>query len=286
MKTDQVSAFVCVPDSSSVENALSRTTHLAMGAHPDDLELIGIHGIAACFDRNDKWFTGVVMTSGAGSARGGTYSSVSDTRIVEIRKREQIAAAHLGQFSTVIQLGHLSSTLLGGFNETLIRALCDILIKSQPETLYLHNPVDRHATHVAVCLHAIEALRRMDKNRLPREIYGVEVWRSLDWVSSDKRIILDISDVDDLQQRLLGAYKSQIEGGKRYDIAIRARNVANATFDSEREVDSIQRGSYVLDLKPLVCEKELTVTGYVANLLDSMKSEIQSNLLNFADDQV
>lgn len=284
LKNDQANAFVCVPDASAVENALSRTTHLAIGAHQDDLELIGIHGIAACLDRNNKWFTGVVVTNGAGSARGGIYSSMSDNEITEIRKQEQIAAAYLGQFSAVFQLGYLSSSLLGGFNESLIETLSDTLIKSQPETLYLHNPVDRHVTHVAVCLHAIEALRRMDKNRLPEKIYGVEVWRSLDWVSSDRRIILDLSDAGDLQQRLLGSYKSQIEGGKRYDAAIRGRNIANATFDSEREVDSIQQGSYVLDLTSLVCEKELTVSAYVAGLLDSLKFEIQTNLLNFEDD--
>lgn len=283
MNTHPLNAFVYVPDSIGAEDALARTTHLAIGAHPDDLELIGIHGIAACIDRSDRWFSGVVVTDGAGSARGGSYSSMSDPEMGEIRKQEQIEAARLGQFSAVVQLAYSSSALLGGFDETLVNALYDIVIKSRPETLYLHNPADGHATHVAVCLHAIEALRRIERHRLPDNIFGVEVWRSLDWVSSDRRVILDLSNVDDLQQRLLGTYKSQIEGGKRYDAAIHARNVANATFDSERQVDSILLGSYALDLTPLVCDKDLTVFEYVSSLLDSMKSDIQSNLINFED---
>jgi hypothetical protein len=148
----------------------------------------------------------------------------------------------------------------------------------------MHNPADRHATHVAVCLHAIEALRRLDRNHWPTKIFGVEVWRSLDWVSSDKRLILDVSDADDLQQRLLGSYKSQLEGGKRYDVAIRARNIANATFSSERAVDAVLQGSYALDLKPLIRDRDLTVSSYVTSLVEGMTTEIQSNLANFEDD--
>jgi LmbE family N-acetylglucosaminyl deacetylase len=284
LNIDQLSAFVFVPDAVDEQGALSRSTHLAIGAHPDDLELIGIHGISACMDRDDRWFSGVVVTDGAGSARSGRYSSMSDGEIAEIRKQEQIDAAHLGQYSMAIQLGYASSALLGGFCETLIEALRGILDRSQPETLYLHNPVDRHATHVAVCLHAIEALRRLDSDHRPEEIFGVEVWRSLDWVSSSTRLVLDVSDADDIQQRLLSTYKSQLEGGKRYDVAIRARNVANATFSSEREVDSVKQGSYALDLMPLVRDRALTVTGYVASLMAGMKLEIASNLVNFEDD--
>jgi LmbE family N-acetylglucosaminyl deacetylase len=281
LNINQSNAFVCVPDSIGTEDALSRTTHLAIGAHPDDLELIGIHGIAACFDRKDKWFTGVIVTDGAGSVRGGSYAAMSDAEIRGVRQQEQVTAAHLGQFSAAVQLGYPSSVLLAGFDEGLIQTLSDILTRAQPETVYLHNPADRHATHVAVCVHTIEALRR--SNHLPKEVFGVEVWRSLDWVSSEARILLDVSEVDALQQRLLNIYKSQLEGGKRLDAAIRARNIANATFDSEREADAILYGSYALDLLPLVCDTDLTVAGYVESLVDGIKIEIDTNLQNFRD---
>lgn len=270
-----------MPDATREELAISRTTHLAIGAHPDDLELIGIHGISACLDRDDRWFSGVVVTDGAGSARGGSYASLSDDEMREVRRQEQIDVARLGQFSTVVQLGYASAALLGGFDESLIDILCDILGRSLPETLYLHNPADRHPTHVAVCMHAIEALRRTETSHLPRDVFGVEVWRSLDWVPGERRIILDVSKGDDLQQRLLATYKSQLDGGKRYDTAILARNVANATFGSEREVDTMQRGTYVLDLKPLICDKDMTVLGYVRDLVDGLQSEIQAHLINF-----
>ena len=40
-----------VPDGSDLSSALARTTHLAIGAHQDDLEIFAYHGIAAKKER-------------------------------------------------------------------------------------------------------------------------------------------------------------------------------------------------------------------------------------------
>ncbi|MGA7282398.1 MAG: hypothetical protein WBZ40_11535, partial [Acidimicrobiia bacterium] len=47
-------AQVFVPDGAELDQALERTTHMAVGAHPDDLPLMGFHGIIECFGRADK----------------------------------------------------------------------------------------------------------------------------------------------------------------------------------------------------------------------------------------
>ena len=67
-----------VPDGTELTAALARTTHLCIGAHQDDQEFMAYHGIEACYGRDDLWFTGVVVTDGAGSARGGPYSDHTD----------------------------------------------------------------------------------------------------------------------------------------------------------------------------------------------------------------
>ena len=54
---------VWVPDGTALVPALERTTHLGIGAHPDDLEFMAIHGILQCFGRADAWFTGVTWTN-------------------------------------------------------------------------------------------------------------------------------------------------------------------------------------------------------------------------------
>ena len=64
-------AHVFVPDGTAIGSALARTTHLAVGAHPDDLEFMALHGILACQGQSDRWFCGVTCTNGAGSARTG-----------------------------------------------------------------------------------------------------------------------------------------------------------------------------------------------------------------------
>jgi hypothetical protein len=46
--------------------------------HPNDLETLGYAGIYECFGRNDKWFTGVVTTNGAGASRAGIYANYPD----------------------------------------------------------------------------------------------------------------------------------------------------------------------------------------------------------------
>src|SRR5690606_31522355 len=71
MKLSKPKADIFIPDSASIEKALARTTHVAIGAHQDDLEFFAYHGIIECYGRNDRWFTGITCTDGAGSSRTG-----------------------------------------------------------------------------------------------------------------------------------------------------------------------------------------------------------------------
>jgi LmbE family N-acetylglucosaminyl deacetylase len=82
-------AEVFVPDGVPVGAALGRTTHLGIGAHQDDLEIMAIHGILSCYRQRDHWFTGVVVTDGGGSPRDGV-GGISDeqcARSGEARKK-------------------------------------------------------------------------------------------------------------------------------------------------------------------------------------------------------
>ncbi len=69
---------VFVPDGLESTAALARTTHLCVSAHQDDIEIMAYHGIAECFGLSDRWFTGVVVTNGAGSPRAGIYGQYTD----------------------------------------------------------------------------------------------------------------------------------------------------------------------------------------------------------------
>ncbi len=49
MKLHKDSARIYVPDDTLLEKGLERTTHLAVAAHQDDIEIMAIDGILACF---------------------------------------------------------------------------------------------------------------------------------------------------------------------------------------------------------------------------------------------
>jgi hypothetical protein len=58
MKLTKPDADTYVPDGRPLDEALARTTHLAVGAHQDDIEFMALHGIFACFGRADRGGSG------------------------------------------------------------------------------------------------------------------------------------------------------------------------------------------------------------------------------------
>ena len=148
-----------VPDGAAPEAALARTTHLCIAAHQDDIEIMAYHGIAECFGQNDKWFTGVVVTNGAGSPRSGIYGGYTDQEMQRVRLIEQRKAAYVGEYACQIQLGFTSSQVKTASETALVDDLEEILRATKPEVVYLHNPADKHDTHIGVLLRSIAALR-------------------------------------------------------------------------------------------------------------------------------
>jgi len=89
MKLHQSTAEIFIPDGTPIEKALARTTHLAVGAHQDDLEIMAAEPIMKCFQKPDLWFTGVTATDGRGSPRDGHYQSYTDEEMRLVRFNEQ-----------------------------------------------------------------------------------------------------------------------------------------------------------------------------------------------------
>jgi hypothetical protein len=106
---NQATADLFVPNGHQIKAAMSRTTHLGVGAHQDDLEFMALHGILAGFQRQDRWFGGVTVTDGGGSARDGAYATYSDAQMRKVRRQEQRAAAVIGQYSFMAQLDYASA---------------------------------------------------------------------------------------------------------------------------------------------------------------------------------
>ena len=91
--------------------ALSRTTHLAISAHQDDIEIMASDGILKCFQQQDRWFTGVVVTDGAGSPRDDLYRDYTDEQMKAVRRKEQKKAAYVGEYGGIVLLDYPSSAV-------------------------------------------------------------------------------------------------------------------------------------------------------------------------------
>lgn len=165
MKLNNKNAEVFFPDG---KEDLKRTTHLAISAHHDDIELMAMHGVLECFGREDKWFTGVVTTDGAGSPRDDLYADYTDEQMKAVRIVEQKKAAFVGEYAAQLLLGYTSKEVKDGKNEKVIEDYMRIIEETAPEVIYTHNPADKHDTHCAVVLRVVEALRRLPADKRPK----------------------------------------------------------------------------------------------------------------------
>jgi LmbE family N-acetylglucosaminyl deacetylase len=278
MRFHMDTAEIFIPDGLPGEDGLGRTTHLGIGAHQDDLEIMAFHGILECFQRQDQWFSGVVVTDGSGSPRDGAYRDYSDKQMQAIRRTEQKKAAVVGEYGAQVLLDHPSGAVKDPGTRVVVEDLQRVLTASRPQTVYTHNLADKHDTHVSVALRVVEALRGLNAAERPRRVYGCEVWRDLDWLCDAKKIAFDVSPRENLQAALLGVFDSQIAGGKRYDLATLGRRRANATYHTTHGVDLTTGMIFAMDLTPLIMNPDLRPGDFIRRFTDEFHEEIADRL--------
>ncbi|MCJ7512851.1 MAG: PIG-L family deacetylase [Anaerolineales bacterium] len=276
-------AEIFVPDGLPADAALERTTHLGVGAHQDDLEIMALHGILECFQREDRWFSGVVVTDGSGSPRDGAYRDYTDEQMRSVRRTEQTKAAVVGEYAAQVLLDHPSGAVKDPAGLGVVEDLRRVLAASLPQIVYTHNLADKHDTHVAVALRVVEALRGLKPVERPQRLYGCEVWRDLDWLSDSEKVAFDVSPHENLQAALLGVFDSQIAGGKRYDLATLGRRRANATYHASHGVDLTTGTIFAMDLTPLIVNPDLRPGDFIQHFIDGFRKEIGDRLLRLGD---
>lgn len=278
MKLNKKSAEIFVQDQLDQLKALERTTHMAIAAHQDDIEIMAYHGIEKCFQSSNNHFTGVVVTNGSGSARDNIYKDYTDEEMILVRKKEQKKAAVLGEFSALALLDYPSKEVKDKDNETVVIEVAELLRIAKPDVVYTHNLADKHDTHIGVVTKTIKALRSLPKDIRPKQVLGCEVWRNLDWVNDEEKVLLDVSNHPNLAAALVEVFDSQIVGGKRYDAATIGRRLANATFSSSHAVDTSNALTYAMDLTPLIVDDNLDVIEYVSSYINRFKDDVVNKI--------
>jgi len=278
MKFHQPNAQIYIPDGTPEAQALARTTYLAIGAHQDDLEIMAIDGILDAFGQPDKWFTGVVVTNGAGSPRAGVYAHYTDDDMRRVRVLEQKKAAFIGEYSAQFLLDYPSSAVKDPKDQRPVEDLVAILRATRPEVVYTHNPADKHDTHIGIVIKTLAAIRSLPKDERPRKLYGCEVWRDLDWMTDEDKVAFDVSRYENLQLALVTVFDSQISGGKRYDLATMGRRRANATYYASHATDMAELMDFAMDLTPLIEDDSIDIQDYVARLLQRFTDDVLGRL--------
>ena len=273
-------AILFIPDGEKETRAITRTTHLAISAHQDDIEFMAYAPIAECFGKTDKWFSGVVVTDGAGSPRSGLYTDYTDEEMKEVRIAEQKKAAAVGEYSFQMLLGHPSREVKDAKNAPIVEELAEIIKEAKPKYLYTHNLADKHDTHVATALKVIAALRSLPSEERPEKVYGCEVWRDLDWMCDEEKVYMDCGAHPNLMCCLSAVFDSQIAGGKRYDLAAEGRRLANATFSASHACDTYAALNYAMDLTPLM-QRNVDIAEYIAGYVRRFESDVNDRIHKF-----
>jgi len=174
-------------------------------------------------------------------------------------------------------MGYTSAEVKDRKDSRLSEDLRAILEATKPEVVYTHNLADKHPTHVAVALAVIEALRSMPADARPRRVIGCEVWRDLDWMPDNEKVVMDVSGHEKLAGDLAACFRSQVAGGKRYDLAVAGRRAANATFADPHSTDRATQVIYGMDLTPLM-DDALDPAEYISAMIGRFADEVRGSL--------
>jgi LmbE family N-acetylglucosaminyl deacetylase len=282
MKLTEASAEIWVPDGVNEDAALKRTTHMGIAAHQDDVEIMCLEGILAGFGNAEQWFAAVIVTNGAGSPRDGIYAKYSDDEMQVVRRLEQKKAGFVGEYGAVALLNHPSSVVKSSSNPGPKNDLKAIIAAARPEIIYTHNLADKHDTHIGVALRTIAALRELPADQRPKKLYGCEVWRDLDWLVDEDKIVFKLDERENIATSLVGVFDSQIAGGKRYDLATQARRRAHATYFQSHSVDAAQMINFGVDLTPLIHNDKLDPAEYIGGFVKRFADDVNARVRKFA----
>ncbi|MGE3759214.1 MAG: PIG-L deacetylase family protein [Pseudobdellovibrionaceae bacterium] len=184
-----------------------RKTVLAIGAHPDDIE-IGCGGTLALLKRQGHVINHLVITAGEEGKR-----SVSRSELAQVRKTEAERSAQILGASCTIFFDAADG--LTSFSKDMKIRLISLIREMRPDTIFTHARSDHFPDHQVVHQLTTSAALAASGPWYPEiqqpphtvmQIYGYEVWNPI----SEYQLAVDIRAVMNLKLEALRAHKSQI----------------------------------------------------------------------------
>jgi glucosamine-6-phosphate deaminase len=233
----------------ALQAALAKTTHVGVGAHQDDIEIMAGPML---LKNKDHWMN-IIVTDGAASKSilNGMATELTPKQLTDMRQREQREAAR-ETGTPVIQLKYPSAAVNGHMGEGKRQEAAfalGTLFSAMPKTeeVFGHNPIDKHATHLAVLAVQTAALRAAQHKNL-KNVYAMEVWGGLTGIPEAQLSMFVVEDGRDLAaiNTLIGKYQSQIQGqGRDYAATTTARMVGHGGYVSNPHLNNPPEGMVI-----------------------------------------
>lgn len=180
---------------------------LAIGAHPDDLEIL-CAGTLARFSRAGHRVT---MAHASGGDKG--HAEIPHSEVATVRRAEARAAADVvGAESRT--LGFLDGEIAS--SQENLRSVVDLIRSTQPDVILTHHPDDYHADHRTVTQLVLDASFMATvpyfTTQLPAHppacpIYYLDTLSGLGFQPTE---YVDIGATLDVKQRAMACHESQV----------------------------------------------------------------------------
>ena len=209
------------------EAAMTVHSVLAIGCHPDDIEL----GCAGALLKHRSCGQRTSMLVMTGGQRSRTFSG-------DIRRKEQEAAASI--------LG--AELFWGGFNDTeidpgraTIDVIEDVMEQVNPDVVYVHAPDDSHQDHRAIAVATVSAARRTSR---------ILFYQTPSTTHFEPTIFIDAEENLERKIAALECHASQVEAGSFHVDAVRASARYWGAFARVSFAEAFTPVRFVWDIAP------------------------------------
>jgi LmbE family N-acetylglucosaminyl deacetylase len=225
---------------------------LAIGAHPDDLEILCGGTLAKYFAKGNKIIMAIVTDGAAGSTELGVEE------LKKIRRQEAEASAKLIN-ADFIWLGE-PDELFFETEKTRVKFV-DLIRKAKPDVIITHAPTDYHPDHQAVSRAVLNASFTSSLPNIKSEypahelvcpLFYMDTFVGVNFQPSD---YVNITEHYEMKRKMLACHASQIKWLKAHDkIDILELIETCAKFRGYQAgvkyAESFQSASYWLRIKP------------------------------------
>ncbi len=199
---------------------------LAIGCHPDDLEINAGGTLAKCAKRGDK-VTMCVLGNGSAGHKVYTKEEIAAIRLEEAKNSASIIGAEY------INLG-VDDMFLRANYDLLVKRVSDVIRKCRPDFIITHGADEYMVDHSITHTIAFDATMAATVSHYPTDHPEYPVFdkftpiftaENTHAVNSFPEIFVDITDTIDTKVKMYECHKSQIEWLKVHDNIDTSENI-------------------------------------------------------------